>query len=165
MKAFRLILPLLLLLASCASKKSVVKENMPDVTGAGTEKRQATVVEKLTFMQKVADTRVYTKNIVGDMLAKQGYDLFYYNCDKPAIEMDFFIRDAGSLVPVEVKATDGATASLNNLLKSDKYPDIKYGIKLGLKNIGFNGKIYTFPYYLAFLLKRFLAGKVARCLP
>lgn len=105
------------------------------------------------------------ENIVGDMLAKQGYDLFYYNCDKPAIEMDFFIRDAGSLVPVEVKATDGATASLNNLLKSDKYPDIKYGIKLGLKNIGFNGKIYTFPYYLAFLLKRFLAGKVARCLP
>lgn len=78
MKAFRLILPLLLLLASCASKKSVVKENMPKVAGAGTEKRQATVVEKLTFMQKVADTRVYTKNIVGDMtfsVRTQGDDI------------------------------------------------------------------------------------------
>ena len=80
------------------------------------------------------------ENIVGDMLVKQGYQLYYYNSDKPALEMDFFVRDADSLIPVEVKATDGATASLNNLLKENKYPDIKYGIKLGYKNIGFNGK-------------------------
>ncbi len=38
--------------------------------------------------------------------------------------MDFFVRDANSLIPVEVKANDGATASLNNLIDSDKYPDI-----------------------------------------
>lgn len=96
------------------------------------------------------------ENIVGDMLVKQGYQLYYYNSDKPALEMDFFVRDADSLIPVEVKATDGATASLNNLLKDNKYPDIKYGIKLGYKNIGFNGKFYTFPYFLTFLLKRFI---------
>ncbi len=96
------------------------------------------------------------ENIVGDMLVKQGYQLYYYNSDKPALEMDFFVRDADSLIPVEVKATDGATASLNNLLKENKYPDIKYGIKLGYKNIGFNGKFYTFPYFLTFLLKRFI---------
>lgn len=96
------------------------------------------------------------ENIVGDMLVKQGYQLYYYNSDKPALEMDFFVRDADSLIPVEVKATDGATASLNNLLKENKYPDIKYGIKLGYKNIGFNGKFYTFPYFLTSLLKRFI---------
>lgn len=96
------------------------------------------------------------ENIVGDMLVKQGYQLYYYNSDKPALKMDFFVRDADSLIPVEVKATDGATASLNNLLKENKYPDIKYGIKLGYKNIGFNGKFYTFPYFLTFLLKRFI---------
>ena len=102
------------------------------------------------------------ENIVGDMLVKQGYQLYYYNSDKPALEMDFFVRDADSLIPVEVKATDGATASLNNLLKENKYPDIKYGIKLGYKNIGFNGKFYTFPYFLTFLLKRFILerGKI-----
>ena len=99
------------------------------------------------------------ENIVGDMLVKQGYRLFYYHSDKPALEMDFFVRDADSLVPVEVKATDGATASLNNLLKDNKYPDVKYGIKFGYKNIGFNGKFYTFPYFLAFLLKKFLADR------
>lgn len=102
------------------------------------------------------------ENIVGDMLVKQGYQLYYYNSDKPALEMDFFVRDADSLIPVEVKATDGATASLNNLLKENKYPDIKYGVKLGYKNIGFNSKFYTFPYFLTFLLKRFISerGKI-----
>ena len=99
------------------------------------------------------------ENIVGDMLVKQGYHLYYYSSDKPSLEMDFFVRDADSLIPVEVKASDNATASLNHLLKADKYPDIKYGIKLGQKNIGFNGKCYTFPYFLTFLLKRFLRDK------
>lgn len=99
------------------------------------------------------------ENIVGDMLVKQGYQLFYYHSDKPSLEMDFFVRDADSLVPVEVKANDGATASLNNLLRSDKYSDVKYGIKLDYKNIGYNGKFYTFPYFLTFLLRRFLADR------
>lgn len=97
------------------------------------------------------------ENIVGDMLVKQGYRLFYYHSDRPALEMDFFIRNADSLIPVEVKANDGATASLNRLLNDDKYNDVKYGIKLGYRNIGFNGKFYTFPYFLTFLLRRFVA--------
>ena len=40
------------------------------------------------------------ENIVGDMLVKQGYQLYYYNSDKPSLEMDFFVRDAHSLIPV-----------------------------------------------------------------
>lgn len=96
------------------------------------------------------------ENIVADMLVKEGYSLFFYKNDKGTLEMDFFIRDANSLIPVEVKAKDNATISLNNLVDSDKYKDIKYGIKLCDKNIGFNGKFYTFPYFLTFLLKRYL---------
>ena len=37
--------------------------------------------------------------------------------------------------------------------------NIKYGIKLCNKNIGFNGKFYTFPYFMTFMLKRFLKEK------
>lgn len=103
------------------------------------------------------------ENIVGDMLVKQGYRLFYYHSDRPALEMDFFIRDADSLIPVEVKTNDGATASLNRLLNDDKYNDVKYGIKLGYRNIGFNGKFYTFPYFLTFLLRRFVAESKRSC--
>ena len=99
------------------------------------------------------------ENIVGDMLVKQGYKLYFYKNEKGTIEMDFFVRDKNSLIPIEVKAIDGTTVSLNNLIESEKYKDIKYGIKLGYKNIGFNGKFYTFPYFLTFLLKRYLKEK------
>lgn len=100
------------------------------------------------------------ENVVGEMLRKSGYEqLYYYKHDSPALEMDFFVRDAHSLIPVEVKAKDGATASLNNLIKWSSFPDVKYGIKFGYKNIGWNGSFYTFPYFLAFLLKRFLKEK------
>ena len=99
------------------------------------------------------------ENIVGEMLVKAGYKLYFYKNEKGTIEMDFFIRDCDSLIPVEVKANDNATASLNNLIDSDSYKDIKYGIKLCKKNIGFNGKFYTFPYFLTFLLRRYLNEK------
>ena len=101
------------------------------------------------------------ENIVGDMLVKQGYGLYFYRDEKSTLEMDFFVRDKDSLVPVEVKAADNATRSLNKLLSDrEKYKDIRYGIKLGYKNVGFNGQFYTFPYFLAFLLKRFLRERV-----
>ncbi len=99
------------------------------------------------------------ENVVADMLVKQGCPLYFYKNQKGTVEMDFFTRDANSLVPIEVKAIDGATASLNTLITKDKYSDIKYGIKLANKNIGFNGVFYTFPYFLGFLLKRFLKEK------
>lgn len=99
------------------------------------------------------------ENMIADMLIKEGYKLYFYKNEKGTVEMDFFVRDANSLIPVEVKATDGATASLNNLINSEKYRDIRYGIKLCYKNIGFNGKFYTFPYFLTFLLKRYLKEK------
>ena len=99
------------------------------------------------------------ENIVADMLVKSGYSLYFYKNEKATIEMDFFIRDTNSLIPIEVKANDNATASLNNLIGNKKYKDIKYGIKLCNKNIGFNGKFYTFPYFLTFLLKRYVKEK------
>ena len=99
------------------------------------------------------------ENIVSDMLVKEGYNLYFYKDDSKKIEMDFMIRDKDSLVPVEVKANNNATISLNNLINNKQYADIKYGIKLCNKNIGFNGKFYTFPYFLTFLLKRYLKEK------
>jgi len=96
------------------------------------------------------------ENIVGDMLVKQGYPLYFFKNEKSTLEMDFFVRDFESLIPIEVKANDGATASLNKLIDKQTYQDIKCGIKLGQKNIGHNGKFHTFPYFLTFLIKRFL---------
>ena len=99
------------------------------------------------------------ENIISDMLVKEGYNLYFYKNDSKKVEMDFMVRDKNSLIPIEVKANNNATISLNNLINSNLYKDIKYGIKLCNKNIGFNGKFYTFPYFLTFLLKKFLKEK------
>ncbi len=99
------------------------------------------------------------ENIVADMLYKQGYSLYFFRNEKSTIEMDFFVRDADSLIPVEVKANDNSTPSLNKLIDKPEYADIRYGIKLGRKNIGWNGKFYTFPYFLTFMLKKWLKEK------
>ena len=100
------------------------------------------------------------ENVIADMLVKQGYDLYFYKNEKGTLEIDFFIRDENSLIPIEVKSNDNATISLNNVIESDNFKDVKYGIKLCNKNIGFNGKFYTFPYFMTFLLKRYLKNKM-----
>lgn len=99
------------------------------------------------------------ENIVAEMLTKAGFDLFFYRDKQSKIDMDFIIRDEKSIIPVEVKAGDNATYSLNRLIDEKQYKNIKYGIKLCNKNIGFNGKFYTFPYFMTFMLKRFLKEK------
>ena len=97
------------------------------------------------------------ENMVGEALAKQGYKLYYYKRDDSTLEQDFFIRSMKSLIPVEVKAKSGKTKSMKTLIESDRYPDIRYGIKLSGGNIGHENRVYSFPYFCAFMLKRFIA--------
>ncbi len=99
------------------------------------------------------------ENIAAEALVKSGFDLYYYQKDNSTLEEDFFVRTASELLPVEVKATNGRAKSLKTLINSDRYPDIKCGIKLIKGNIGYSENVYTFPYFCAFLLKRYLKCK------
>ena len=96
------------------------------------------------------------ENMVADALNKEGYSLYYYKRQDSTLEEDFFIRTAKSLVPLEVKSKDGKSKSLRTLIDSANYPDIRFGIKLSANNIGHEKKIYSFPYFCTFLLKRFM---------
>ncbi len=96
------------------------------------------------------------ENVVGEALSKCGMPLYYYKRENSTLEEDFFVRTQKSLLPVEVKAVRGTAKSLRTLINSSKYPDIRYGIKLTAGNIGFEENVLTFPYFCAFLLKRFL---------
>ena len=98
------------------------------------------------------------ENVIAEALSKQGYELFYYKRENSTLEEDFFVRTKKSLVPLEVKATNGRAKSLSTLIKSESYPDITTGVKLVHGNIGFENNIHTFPYFCAFLLKRYLAA-------
>ena len=96
------------------------------------------------------------ENIVGEALTKSGYALYYYKKENSTLEEDFFVRTMSELVPIEVKATNGRAKSLRSLINGDRYGDIRYGIKFAAANIGYSDGIYTFPYFCAFLLKRYL---------
>ncbi len=99
------------------------------------------------------------ENIVGEALTKCGYGLYYYKKDDSTLEEDFFVRTQERLIPVEVKATRGTAKTLRTLIQSEKYPDISWGVKFTGGNIGCSDEICTFPYFCAFLLKRYLGNR------
>lgn len=97
------------------------------------------------------------ENIASEALVKMGYKLYYYKREDGTLEEDFFIRTADNLIPIEVKANSGKAKSMNTLISLEKYKDIDFGFKFSAKNIGYSNKVYTFPYFCIFLLKRFMA--------
>ena len=96
------------------------------------------------------------ENFVAEAFVKQGLGLYYYRKDNGTLEEDFFVRTKDALVPVEVKANNNRSKSLRQLISSDSYGDIYWGIKLADSNIGIEDKICTFPYFCSFLIKRYL---------
>ena len=96
------------------------------------------------------------ENVVAEAFMKQGLPLVYYKKENSTLEEDFFVRTFENLVPVEVKSTNANSKSLRMLINGEQYSDIKYGIKLVKGNVGMNNNIYKFPYYTAFLIKRYL---------
>lgn len=97
------------------------------------------------------------ENMVAEALYKQNFGLFYYMNDTATLGADFFVRTQDSLIPVEVKAGQNKAASLRTLIQSDRYKDVSFGIKFGDYNIGRSDCVETFPWFCAFLLKRYLA--------
>lgn len=96
------------------------------------------------------------ENMIGEALAKQGYELVYFKKDDSTLEQDFFVRTSDCLIPVEVKATSGRAQSMKTLIKSSHYDDISWGVKYHRGNVGFENNILSMPYYTAFLLRRLL---------
>lgn len=78
--------------------------------------------------------------------------MFFYKNESSAIELDFLIRVKNEIMPIEAKAKRGKAVSLNKIIENRI---LNYGIKLSMNNIGFEKNIFTFPYFLTFLLKRF----------
>lgn len=108
----------------------------------GFEMLRAVVDDKLTGPMKGG----FYENAVADELAKAGADLHYWMNDKGNIEIEFLLEKNAQVVPVEVKAKRGSTASLDAMLDRD---DVSRGFKLSADNIGIAGKKVTLPLYMA----------------
>ncbi len=96
------------------------------------------------------------ESIVASELNKQGYDLYFYRSKDSTTELDFLIRFKDKIIPLEVKSKNGRTLSLNKVIINNNL--INKGIKFANANIGKTHNIITFPYFLTFLLKRFVAA-------
>lgn len=98
------------------------------------------------------------ESIIGEALVKSGYELCYYKKENSTLQEEFFVRHKDDLVPIEVKAGNNNSKSLATLIKSDSYPEIRFGIKIARTNIGYDSRICTFPHFCSFLIKDFLAA-------
>ncbi len=99
------------------------------------------------------------ENFAAEALTKQGYTLVYYKKENSQLEEDFFVRSASELIPIEIKAGNSQAKSMNQLIRSEHYPDIRNGIKFTSGNIGVSDTVCTFPHYCLFLLKRYIAER------
>ncbi len=89
------------------------------------------------------------ENLILDMMSKRGYKLNYYRTDNGSVEVEFLMTKDAQVIPVEVKAGNGSTISLNTLLAKD---DIPCGYKLISGNVGVNDKKIVLPLYMAMFI-------------
>lgn len=88
------------------------------------------------------------ENFIAETLVKKGYSLHYF---KPSdeLELEFIIEKDGEVLPIEVKAGNTATKSLNRfIVKYDSL--IAYKIMAG--NIGETDRKLSLPHYMAMFL-------------
>ena len=89
------------------------------------------------------------ENLMAAILVRKGLPLYYYKTEDGAREIEFLLERDGGLVPVEVKASNGATVSLNEMLEHKTVP---YGYKFVDGNVGVREKKITLPHYMAAFL-------------
>lgn len=88
------------------------------------------------------------ENFAAETLIKSGYSLHYYKPDDNS-ELEFVIEKDGEVVPIEVKAGNTATKSLNKFIEEFE-PSVAYKLISG--NIGLNETKLSLPHYLAMFI-------------
>ena len=88
------------------------------------------------------------ENLVAQMLIQRGYSLHYYKPDGNS-ELEFVIEKDMEIAPVEVKAGNTATVSLDRFIE-------RFGsanaYKVAGSNVGTNGVKLTIPHYMVMFL-------------
>jgi len=88
------------------------------------------------------------ENIISECLIKKGYRLYYYKPDNQH-EIEFLIEKNGEVVPVEVKAGNAVTPSLNQFIEEYK-PSVAYKLIDG--QLGVVDAKKTIPHYMVLFI-------------
>ena len=89
------------------------------------------------------------ENLIADILLKKGIPFNYYKPGEGRQEIEFLLTNDDGVIPMEVKAGNGKTLSLDESIKRFDPP---YALKLISGNIGKEGKKLTLPLYMALFL-------------
>lgn len=89
------------------------------------------------------------ENVISELLVKKGYKLHYLKNDDSTLEIEFLLEKNGEVVPLEVKAGNTSTLSLNSFIDKWK-PSIAYKLVEG--NVGVSGSKKTIPHYMVMFL-------------
>lgn len=108
-----------------------------------------TALSKFNFGEILLETSliyrgVLTENYVAQTLKRAGHDLQYWE-SKAQAEVDFLLNINGSIIPVEVKASDNTASKSLHSYRERYRPD--YAIRLSAKNFGFANGIKAIPLY------------------
>jgi hypothetical protein len=82
-------------------------------------------------------------------MAKRGYKLNYYKTENASQEIEFLITTNNGVIPIEVKAGNGASVSLNTFI-TEFEPNIAYKLITG--NLGVADSKITLPLYMAMFI-------------
>lgn len=88
------------------------------------------------------------ENFVAETLVKNGYSLHYYKPNDNS-RLEFVIERNGEVVPIEVKAGNTATKSLNQFIENFS-PSVAFKLISG--NIGENEQKISLPHYLTMFI-------------
>ena len=89
------------------------------------------------------------ENLICGMLERTGFPIRYYKTEQGDVEIEFVIENDDGVIPLEVKAGNGATVSLDRALRR---PSVSYGYKFTAGNVGTVGNKITLPHYMAMFL-------------
>ena len=119
-------------------------------------------LKEMILMPEDEKTKLYNLNkhlkgsiyeaLIADILIKNGHkELYFRKTEGSTFEIDFIIETRDGIVPIEVKAGNSRSKSLDNLLKRDEIP---YGYKFMDSNVGVSEKKITMPLYMAKYIKQ-----------
>ncbi len=94
------------------------------------------------------------ENIIADAFSKMNRKLYYFHKDS-GLEIDFVTRYKGKCTPIEVKASNSKSKSLNTVLADYEHYHVDNAIKIYDGNIKQTKNILCIPHYLVFLIQEY----------
>ena len=112
------------------------------------------VLSKISINEIITDKNmlykgVFIENYIAENLYSKYQELYYWSIDN-MYEVDFLINKNGSIIPIEVKASDNTTSKSLNYYRNRYKPECS--IRLSTKNFGEINGIKSIPLYASYLI-------------